>query len=76
MRASQFFQQFHFVIRHKPGKVYIIPDRLSKLASANCAGYNNFYFKLDALFTYHATLVKITSNLIKQILNGYLANNW
>lgn len=76
MRASQFLQQFRLVVRHKPGKEHIIPDALSRLANANCAGQNEVYSELDALFIYHATLVKISPDLIKRILDGYLSNNW
>lgn len=35
VRVSQFFQQFKFKVRHKPGKIYIIPDALSRLANFN-----------------------------------------
>ena len=75
VRASQFLQQFRLVVRHKPGKEHIIPDMLSRLASANRAGHDKVYSKLDALFTYHATLVEISPDLIQHILDGYLANN-
>lgn len=76
MRVSWFFQQFYLIIRHKPEKMHIIPNALNKLASANHAGHDNLYSKLDALFIYYATLVEISHKLIKSILNGYLANNW
>ncbi len=76
VRASQFLQQFRLVVRHKPGKEHIIPDALSRLASANRAGHNKVYSELDALFTYHTTLVEISPDLIKRILDGYLADDW
>lgn len=76
VRASQFLQQFCLVIRHKPGKEYIIPDALSRLTSANRARHNNLHSKLDALFTYYATLVELSPNLVRRILNGYLADDW
>lgn len=76
VRASQFLQQFRLVVRHKPGKEHIIPDALSRLASANRAGHDEIYSELDALFTYHATLVEISPDLIKRILDGYLADDW
>ena len=50
VRVSQFLRQFHLIVRHKPGKEHIIPDALSRLASANNLGYNPEYVKLDALF--------------------------
>ncbi len=76
MRASQFLQQFRLVVRHKPGKEHIIPNALSRLASASHAGHDEVYSELDALFTYHATLMEISPNLIKHIFDGYLANDW
>lgn len=57
VKASQFLQQFRLVVRHKPGKEYIIPDILSRLTSANITRHKEIYFKLDALFTNHATSV-------------------
>lgn len=76
IKAFQFLQQFRLVVCHKLGKEYIILDALSRLASINCDGHDNLYSKLDALFTYHVILVKISLNLIKRILNDYLANDW
>ena len=76
VRASQFLQQFCLVVRHKPEKKHIILDTLSKLASANRTRHDNLYSEFDVFFTYYATLVKISPDLIKRILNGYLANNW
>ncbi len=76
VRASQFLQQFCLVVRHKPGKEHIIPDALRRLASASRAGHDEVYSELDALFTYHATLVEISPDLIKRILDDYLANDW
>lgn len=35
MQASHFLQQFKFDICYKLGKKHIIPDALSRLASAN-----------------------------------------
>ena len=64
------------MVRHKPGKEHIIPDALSRLASANRAGHDEVYSELDALFTYHTTLVEISPDLIKRILDGYLADDW
>lgn len=76
VRAFWFLQQFCPLVRHKPGKEHIIPDALSRLASANFPGYNKVYSELDALFTYYATLMEISPNLIKRIFNGYPAQNW
>lgn len=76
VRASQFLRQFRLVVRHKPGKEHIIPDALSRLASANNPGHNASYSKLDALFVYHTTLVEINPDLVTRILEGYAADHW
>lgn len=64
------------MVYHKPGKEHIIPDALSRLASANDPGHDTLFSELDALFVYHTTLVKINLDLVERILEGYAANNW
>ncbi len=76
VRASQFLRQFHLIVRHKPGKEHIIPDALSRLASANNSGHDPEYSELDVLFVYHTTLVQINPDLVKCILNGYTSDEW
>lgn len=63
-------------MRHKPGKEHIIPDALSRLASANDAGHDASYSELDALFVYHRTLVEINPDLVARILKCYAADDW
>lgn len=75
MKTSQFLQQFLLVVQHKLSKKYIIPDALSRLASASHTRHNEVYSELNALFTYYATLVEINPNLIQRILNCYLADD-
>lgn len=75
IRVFQFFQQFRLVVCHKLGQEHIIPDGLSRLASANRAIYKKVYSELDALFIYYATLVEISPKLIKHILDDYLADD-
>lgn len=78
VRASQFLCQFRLVICHKPGKEHIVPDALSRLASANTnlLSEDPNYSELDALFTYNTTLIDIYPDLVKQIVKGYKADNW
>lgn len=73
VRASQFLHQFRLVVCYKPGKEHIMPDALSRLASANTnlPSQDPDYSELDALFTYSATLVEIHPGLIKKIIEGY-----
>lgn len=78
VRASQFLHQFRLVVRHKPGKEHIVPDALSRLASANTnlPWEDPNYSELDALFTYNTTLIDIHPDLVKRIVKGYKADNW
>ena len=76
VRASQFLQQFKLDVRHKPGKEYIIPDILSRLASSNIGTTEPSYFELDALFLYNTTLVEIHPTLVSRIIAGYNADAW
>lgn len=76
IKASKFLQQFKLDVRYKPEKELIIPDVLSRLASANIGQTNPSYSELDTLFTYNTTLVEICSELISRILTGYKANKY
>ena len=76
VRVSQFLHQFRLVMRHKPGKEYIIPNVLSKLASANDTFQDDVYSEFDSFFVYHTTLVKINPDLGKCILDRYAADSW
>lgn len=79
VRALQFLCQFFKLeIRHKPSKEYIVPDALSRFASANTnlSSFDPEYSELDTLFTYITTLVDIHPDLIKRIINDYKANEW
>lgn len=64
------------MVRHKPGKEHIIPDMLSRLTNTNRAGYDDLYFELNVIFTYHTTLVEISPNLTIRIFDGYLSDDW
>ena len=76
VRASQFLQQFRLVVQHKPRKEHILPDALSRLASANTnlPSQNPTYSKLDALFVYNAMLVAMNEDLAQCIVEGYKSN--
>lgn len=76
VRASQFLQQFKLDVRHKPGKEYIIPNALSRLASSNIGTADLSYSELDALYVYNTTLIKIHPNLVSRILAGYDSDPW
>ncbi len=79
VRESQFLRQFSKLeIGHKPDKEHIVPDAISRLASANTnlLSLDPEYSELDALFIYTTILVDIHSDLIKRIIGGSKANEW
>lgn len=55
--------------------MHIIPDALSRLGSTNVGYSDPFHSKLDALFTYNTTLIKIYLTLVSQILADYDADH-
>lgn len=69
VRASDYIQRFNLEFRHKPGKQHIVPDALSRLASANDSHNNHDEGELDALFT--ASLVEMDPEFKKKIIDGY-----
>lgn len=75
IRVSQFLCQFYLVVRHKPGKEYIILDMLNRLTNANNTINNNEYFELNSLFAYHTILIEINPDLVKDILDEYAVDS-
>lgn len=78
VRASQFLCQFRLVVCHKPGKEHIIPDTLSRVASANINHPSSDlnYEELNVLFTYNTIFIKINPEFLQRIVKGYKANSW
>ena len=72
IRASQFLKQFRLDVRHKPGKEHIVPDALSRLASANGSPLPEMYDELDALFT--TALVEMSPTFLQGLEDGYKAD--
>ena len=73
IRVSQFLSQFSLSICHKPGRVNVIPDALSRLPSNNTLAevVNPKFNELDALYTYNTTLVEIDESFATKICEGY-----
>lgn len=76
VQVSQFLQQFKLDVYYKSSKEHIIPNALNWLANANTRYADLQHPELNALFTYHATFVKIYSALVSQILAGYQTDLW
>lgn len=76
VRASQFLRQFNLEVRHKPGKEHIIPDALSRLASANHGQESEIpqYSELDVLFT--CSLVEMSDDFRHRLVKGYKSDPW
>lgn len=74
IQASPYLNQFNLDVRHKLGKLNIVPNALNCLSSINssCAVDNTGnYNKLNALNIYNTTLVKMSETFAKKILDGY-----
>ena len=78
VRASQFLRQFRLDVRHKPGKEHIVPDALSRLASMNhgkeCSDPG--YSELDALYGTSCSLVAMSPEFRKRLVEGYTTDRW
>ena len=78
MRASNYIQRFNLNIRHKPEKQHVIPNTLSRLASANTnrpLGRAADEEELNALFT--ASLVEMNPDFKSRIIADYKSDlNW
>lgn len=73
VRAFDYVQNFRFDIRHKPGRLHIIPNVLSRLTTTN----NDFMMKqnkgeLDVLFT--KFFIKSSQKLRALLLNQHTKN--
>lgn len=64
-------QQFELDVRHKPGKKNVIPDVLSRLASANEYTLPSDHAELDVLYAYTTTLVEMSKSFQTRIVKGY-----
>lgn len=75
VRVSQFLRQFRLEVRHKPGKEHIVPDALSRLATARPLGIVAAdHLELDALhvaYDYLSTHVQMSSAFRARLVEGY-----
>ena len=69
IHASDYIQRFNIVLRHKPGKMHIIPDALSRLPTTNTEDKLGAEGELDVLFT--TSLIKMSDEFRTKILKGY-----
>ena len=74
IRASQYLFQFSLDVRHKSEKNNIVSDALSRLSSIDVSILEIEYSKLDALFSYNTTLMKINEKFKDRIVRKYAEN--
>ena len=79
--ALEYFQWFNLDVRHKPGKMHIISDALSRLASCEKTAKSTVEGKLDMLaatvqeiWANPATLVELSNDFKKKLKTGYENN--
>lgn len=69
VRVSDYVQRFRLDIKHKPGKLHIIPDVLSRLATTNeNPTMKQKKGKLNALFI--ITLIELQDDFKQRFSNG------
>ena len=78
IRASEYLQRFRLDVRYKPGKVNIIPDALSHLASQECRPGQTSRAELDELDAltvkcYPVSLVEMNPGFRQRIIKEYEA---
>ncbi len=72
IKASQFFCGFCWTVCHDSGKKHVMPDALSRLATVNVNLPPDLnHSELDVLFVYTATLVQLSTFLLRKIIRGY-----
>lgn len=77
-RAAEYLQRFEIQIYHRPGRLHIVPDALSRLPSRHSTTtsqddviFNLHLRRVYPIFVYTATLVAMTDDLKRQFLEGY-----
>ena len=71
VRASDYIQRFRLDIRHKPGRLHVVPDALSRLATTNedPTMQNKDEGELDVLFT--TSLVELSQDFRDLLADQY-----
>lgn len=72
VRASQYLSQYNLDVRHRPGKIHLVPNALSRLlgdmGNKNSNKDNN---TLDDIDTYHVTLIEMSKDYKTQLRDAY-----
>jgi hypothetical protein len=77
VRASQYCSQFQLNIRHRPGRLNIVPDALSRLLNKVADSKNRPLGDIledidDEVHTYHTTVIEMSSEFRNKIKRAYL----
>ncbi len=74
IRASQYLSQFDLDVRHKPGRIHLVPDALSRLLGdmeQKDDGKTGILEDLGTAGTYHVTLVELADDFKKRLQDAY-----
>jgi hypothetical protein len=73
VRASQYCSQFCLDVRHRPGRLNIVPDALSRLPNKVADLKNRSLGNtLDEIHTYHTTVIGMSSEFQDKLKKAYL----
>ena len=71
IRASEYLQRFRLDVRYKPGKVNIVPDALTRLASREYRAETNESLDTLSVQCYPVSLVEISPEFRQRLIDGY-----
>ena len=71
VRASNYLSQYNMKIRHKPGKLNIVPDALSRLAQLGTERPQEDVLGDIETGAYHSTIIEISPELRKRLIDAY-----
>ena len=76
IRASEYLQRFRLDIRYKPGKINIVPDALSRLASREYRPESEAVLDVLTVKCFPVSLVEVSSEYRQRLLEGYREPRW
>ena len=71
IRAFEYLQRFRIELRHKPGKINIVPDALSRLASRATSDRSEEDSILDVVDSFPVSVISVSEAFRNRVAKGY-----